>query len=189
MKKAIVAVLLLFAVSSFAAEPDGWHVKLYFGETITGGLLGFGLGLGLAKAFENENNDSNAGAIAYFSGVAAGNTAGVLLIGELFGARSENWYITYPITFCAASVLPIIGYSIGKEAAGAGIVGIGAAVWAGLVPPIITPTITGITYNLVKKPKTQIKKAETEIGITPYTAMLVDHKNSFIPIYGVTVSF
>jgi len=187
MKTAIVAVLLLFAVSAFAAEPDGWHVKLYFGETITGGLLGFGLGLGLAKAFENEN--SNAGAIAYFSGVAAGNTAGVLLIGELFGAKSKNWYITYPVTFCAASVLPIIGYSIGKEAAGAGIVGIGVVGLAILVPPIITPTITGITYNLVKKPKTQIKKVETEIGIAPYTAMLVDRKNSFIPIYGVTVSF
>ncbi|MCP4229039.1 MAG: hypothetical protein GY771_02685 [bacterium] len=182
MKKVIALLLafVLLATSIYAAEPDGWDFWLYMREAGAGILLGLG-GAGIAAYSGNTT--------AAYAGYVFGNAAGVLAAGEYFGAKSENWYFTYPLTIIVSTA-----YTTSIVMAG------GATfdeLYASLSDDdaltifisISNAFVSAEAYNLVKRPVMPEKSLDTGFNIKPYATYLADSGGDIVPVYGVSVSF
>jgi len=180
-----VAVLIIFCVllssSAGATDPDNWNGWLFAGEAVAGAGLGFCLMLAAAQSDEDEDRpDWRA-----ISGWVAGNTGGVILIGELFDARSRNWYVTYPVTFVAASIIPVTVGVIAERRE----VSLDEAFLAALAVAFGTPVVTAFTYNLVKEPGDETWTVRGDVDVHPYAGLLADIGDGYVPVYGLSASF
>jgi hypothetical protein len=192
MKRTLTVVLVtscIFATSAFGVHLNSVSGKIFAAEAIVGGGLGIGLlaaSVHAAKDEEGEEEGIRWWAVPIFAGGTAG---GVILVGELFDSKSENWYLTYPLTYGAAFAVPAITLlAVGEEERGVG-EALGVAMTAGLVLVFGTPVATAFTYNLVKSPVEKETAIETGAIIEPYTNLLADNGTCPVPVYGVTVSF
>jgi hypothetical protein len=187
----VLFVTLCISVTSvFGVHLNSISGKMFAAEAIVGG--GLGIGLLAAAVYAAKDEDGEQEGIRWWAVpiLAGGNAGGVILVGELFDAKSENWYLTYPLTYGAAFAVPAITLlAVGEEErAGVGEV-IGIAVTAGLVLVFGTPVATAFTYNLVKSPIEEETSAEAGAAIEPYGTLLADNGDGGVPVYGLSVSF
>ncbi|MCP4229038.1 MAG: hypothetical protein GY771_02680 [bacterium] len=176
----LLLAVLLMASSVYAAESGGWDEGLFWWEA-GAGLLGAAAALGITAAV-----GGNASPFYSISGVL-GNATGVLLTGEIAGAPSKNWYLTYPLTFVTSAAYPLVllvaafpimyGKSYGLQ------VGVASCV------ALSTPIATAVVYNWLKKPVVPEEPLDTGFNIRPYATYLADSGGGMIPVYGVSVSF
>ncbi|MCP4229041.1 MAG: hypothetical protein GY771_02695 [bacterium] len=189
MKKAIGLLLafLLLATSVSAAEPSGWDEGLFWWEAGAGLLLGVGAYVGtncVCRPYSAENRLVIDG--VYFLATAGG----VLLVGELFGEESDNFYLTYPLTFAVSAGYPILSslaFSslLHSEDPETGLVKAG---WA-IITAVTNSLATAAVYNWVKIPEKPEETLDTGFNIKPYATYLADSGGDLIPVYGVSVSF
>lgn len=137
----------------------------------------------LAAAQSDEDDDRPVWSA--ISGWVAGNAGGVILVGELFDGRSANWYVTYPVTFVAASIIPVTAGVIAERRD----VEFGEAFFSALVILFGTPAVTTITYNLVKYPVYETSAARGAVGVRPYAGLLADNGDGYVPVYGLAAAF
>jgi hypothetical protein len=180
-----VAVFIIFCVilssSAGATDPDTWNGWLFAGE----GVAGAGLGAGLMAAAAQSDEDKDRPDWAAISGWVAGNAAGVILVGELFDGRSANWYVTYPVTLVAASIIPVTAGVIAERRD----VDFGEALFTGMVIAFGTPVVAAFTYNLVKEPVDETWTVRRDVDVQPYAGLLADNGDGYVPVYGLSASF
>ncbi len=197
-KVAILALIFIFlSTSVFAAEPGGWSFWMYIGET----LAGFGCGLGAAAITSNAlaNSSTSANVYASMGAIGIGSAGGVILVGELFGAKSENPGLTYGLTAGTSIAFPLIiaastGLANDTVSGDSGDFGgaLGGAIANGMVAfgvILADPHIAAVTYNIVKKPEMPSKTSDLGFELKPHSAYLTDSGGDLVPLYGLTVSF
>jgi hypothetical protein len=188
----VALILALVATSAGAAEPGGWSWGMYFaevgaGEAMSVATVGVGLAVeaGHLPFYRGEYGWEGVAVIGFTLGSLVGGPTGVLLVGELAGAPSDNKFKTYGLTFASTLIYPAItiaaGLALVDSYAGFYIMAIGI-----LSTPIVNPFIAATVYNKVKRPKTE---STASVNVRPYTSLLADNGDGSVPVYGVSVSF
>ncbi|MCP4229042.1 MAG: hypothetical protein GY771_02700 [bacterium] len=182
MKKVVILLLatLLITTSAFAHETGGWDEGLFWWEA-GAGLLGAAAALGITAAV-----GENASPFYSISGVL-GNATGVLLTGEIAGAPSKNWYITYPLTVFTSAGYPIVLGLVAFSTLYYSSYDVQVGVMSFVA--LSTPIATAAVYNWVKIPKKPKETLDTGFKVQPYTTYLTDSGGGMVPVYGVSVSF
>ncbi len=191
MKRTIMVgvIFVLITTCAGAVEPGGWSWGMYFAEVGAGEAFSLGMfGTGLAAAAASSHgNEEVAMAAGFALGTFVGSPTGVLLVGELAGAPSDNKFKTYGLTFASTLIYP--GIMTGAFFASLNSVGyapLAVAVIGFLSTPIVNPFIAATVYNKVKRPKTETGSA---FYVKPYSKLLADNGAGPVPVYGVSVSF
>lgn len=191
MKRALMVAIIFGLITTYAGagEPGGWSWGMYFAEVGAGEAFSLGMfGTGLAAAASSSHgNEEVAMAAGFALGTFVGSPTGVLLVGELAGAPSDNKFKTYGLTFASTLIYP--GIMTGAFFASLNSVGyapLAVAVIGFLSTPIINPFITAAVYNKVKRPKTE---STASVNVRPYTSLIADNGAGPVPVYGVSVSF
>ncbi len=196
MKKLLVITLAFVLISGTcsAAEPGGWSTGLFIGEVGAGAgagvLAGIGFALIRAAFYHEQTNDYLMDDVFYFVlvGYGLGAAGGTLLVGEVFGAKSENKATTY---------LGTAGVGLATSGLFAGTVFLldkgnndDAAVIVAYSSLVLTPVTTAIMYNVFKKPEVK-EEAAIDVGFefNPTTGYMADSGGKFIPTYGVEIAF
>ena|GEM_PF-4249013 len=179
------AVLIIFCLvpgsPARASDRETWNEWLLIGE----GVAGAGLGAGLMAAAGQRDEAEDRPDWRALSGWVVGNAAGVILVGQLFDGRSENWYVTYPVTLVAASVIPVTVGIIAERKH----LELGEAFFAALVMAVGTPFVTTITYNLVKRRAYETRTVRGAVDVQPYAGLLAYTGDGYVPVYGLSASF
>ncbi|MCP4229040.1 MAG: hypothetical protein GY771_02690 [bacterium] len=178
----LILSALLLATSVCAAETNGWDEGLFWWEA-GAGLLGAGVGAGLGLAVGQDD-------IATVAFVL-GNAGGVIFVGEHFGVKSKNWYLTCPLTAITSMAYPVL-MVLAMPALFSGLEGDGGfdAINSWLVLTAISdPLVTAVVYNSLKRPEMPEKSLDTGFDIKPYATYLADSGGDLVPVYGVSVSF
>ncbi|UCH77384.1 MAG: hypothetical protein JSU81_06500 [Candidatus Coatesbacteria bacterium] len=183
MRKVAVCIIICIILSSFARagwDPDTWCSGSMFACEAAAGA---GLGLCLAAAASyGEDDDAGPNWLA-LTGFAVGSAGGVILVGEFFDDRSPNWYVTYPVTFAGASILPVTFGVIAERS------DLDEAYWAALLMAFTTPIVTAATYNLVKEKVEETWTVRHEGEVRPYAGLLPDTGGGYVPVCGLSASF
>jgi hypothetical protein len=189
---AVTVIFVLVAVYAGAAEPGGWNWGMYFaevgaGEAVSLGTIAAGIAVedGHLPFYKGEYGWENVAAISFTLGSLAGGPTGVLLVGELAGAPSDNKFKTYGLTFASTLIYPAITIAAGLAFIDS-YFGFYITAFGILSTPIVNPFITASVYNKVKRPKTE---STASVNVRPYTNLLADSGAGPVPVYGVSVSF
>lgn len=181
----VVALFVMFCVllgsPATATDPGTWNEWLLIGEA----AAGLGLGAGLMVAAAQSGEDKDRPDWSAISGWVAGNAGGVILVGDLFDGRSRNWYVTYPVTFVGASIIPVTVGVIAERRD----LELGEAFFTALVIVLGTPVVTTITYNLVKDRVYETSTSRRGVDVRPYAGLLADNGVGYVTVYGLSASF
>lgn|GEM_PF-1232121 len=194
MKRTMVTAVIFVIMTTYAgaAESGGWSRRMYLAEVCAGEAISLGaVGVGLAVEgghlpfYKGEYGWENIAVIGFTLGSLVGGPTGVLLVGELAGAPSDNKFKTYGLTFASTLIYPAITIAAGC-AFTSSYLGFYIIAFGILSTPIVNPFITATVYNKVKRPKTE---STASVNVRPYTNLLADNGADPVPVYGVTMSF
>jgi len=183
----VVAVLITSGVlagsPAAATAPDTWNARALIGEAAAG--LGLGACALVATSQADDDNDDDGINWTAVAGWSLGNAGGVLVVGEIFDHRSDNWYITYPATIVGAGLAPVtVGLIIRSQD-----LHWDDALVAGFIMAFGTPVVTTLTYNLVKEPHYGTSTGRNGVDVQPYAALLADDGAGYVQVYGLSASF
>jgi hypothetical protein len=172
--------VLILATSVSAAHAGGWSEGLFWWEA-GAGLLGMATGFGIEALVVGYSSPF------YSISGNLGNAVSVLLVGELNGKPSKNWYVNYPVT-----LLTSFGYPLIPGLAAFGLLygsSYDLQVGVATVIALSTPIVTAAVYNWVKIPKKTEEPSDIGFKIRPYSTYLADSGGDLVPVCGVSVSF
>jgi hypothetical protein len=163
----VALVSALLAANVGAHEPSGFNGKLYAAEIAVGGSMTLApvlLGVGYITAgaiFTSERDQKYA--LYLTSSYPLLMNAGVFLVGEIWGASSENKAVSYFVpTVVSLGFMGLTAY-VGSRLGGDPEEGAVIGEWFGIVPNAF---LCAYLYNVLKKPKNG--DTSTTMAIEPY---------------------
>jgi len=159
-------LLNLLGGASLAREQDGYSAKLIVAEVglgVAGGAGGFITGVAIGNlVYETTPQHAGGGLVGGMVGWCVGGSLGVYFAGEYLGDDSANDPLTFGATLGAGLSLLVLGtlLDIGP-----------LTTWGTLISPLVSL----ITYNLVKRPAPieevmgQVKERTIMVPIISFT--------------------
>ena len=180
----------LFAANVVAHEPGGFNGKLYAAEVAVGGSMTlvpviWGALAKLSFPYDPDDRYSTF-ALSVTSTYPLLMGLGTFLVGEIWGASSENkkacYIIPAAVTFGVTAGLALLGSCFTSDRKDGALVG----EWVSIVPNAF---LNAYLYNVVKKPKEAPDK--TSLTVRPYFTALREpnSEGDLTLLCGVTASF
>jgi hypothetical protein len=173
-KVAIASALLVATV--YAHEPGGFNGRLYGAEVMVGGAMTLapvliGVGFATGGAIYTKERDEKY-ALYLTSIYPLLMNAGVFLVGEIWGASSENKAVSYFVptatSFGIMAVTAYVGSRVSEDPEEGAVIG----EWFGIVPNAF---LCAYLYNVLKKPKSP--ETSTTMVVEPYINISRNYNN------------